>query len=68
MGCGAGIFKEALSPCVRNTYESIERVIGGSDRGDFGFSATGGTEIKDSYIDNSRGPMGSSFDLSQHDF
>ena len=68
LGCSAGIFQEALSPCVRNTYESIERVIGGSDRGDFGFSATGGTEIKDSYIDNSRGPMGSSFDLSQHDF
>ena len=68
LGCGAGIFTEALSPCVRNTYESIERVIGGSDKKNFSFSATGNTEIQGSYIDNSRGPMGSSFDLSQHDF
>ena len=37
-------------------------------KGDFSFSATGGTEIQGSYIDNSRGPMGSNIDLSQHDF
>lgn len=34
----------------------------------YGFSATGGTEIKGTSVDNDHGLVGSSFDLSQHDF
>ena len=39
-----------------------------SDKSGFGFTVDGGTEIKGTYIDNDHGPIGSSFDLSQHDF
>ena len=45
-----------------NSGESV------SDRGDFSFSATGGTEIGPTSIDNDNGLSGSNFDLSQHDF
>jgi len=71
IGCGVGVIGVGLSPCVDNTYNNIETFLGGNrdhDKGDFSFSATGGTEIQGSYIDNSRGPMGSNIDLSQHDF
>lgn len=71
VGCGVSVIGVGLSPCVDNAYNSIETFLRGNsdhDKGDFGFSATGGTEIQGSYIDNSRGPMGSSFDLTQHDF
>lgn len=62
IGCSYAVAGIAASQCVSgNEYKD-------HDKGDFSFSATGGTEIQGSYIDNSRGPMGSSFDLSQHDF
>jgi len=61
-GCAYGVAATIGDKCVSgNEYKY-------HDKGDFSFSATGGTEIQGSYIDNSRGPMGSSFDLSQHDF
>ena len=39
-----------------------------NDKGDFGFTVDGGTEIKGTYIDNDHGLTGSNFDLTQHDF
>lgn len=61
-GCAGAVATIGTIQCVGgNEYRD-------HDKGDFGFSATGGTEIQGSYIDNSRGPMGSNFDLSQHDF
>ena len=70
VGCGVSLVGVGISPCVDNAYNSIENYFkGGSDNDKgFGFSATGGTEIKGTTIDNDHGPIGSNFDLSQHDF
>lgn len=62
-GCAIGTATIATANCV-----NAEHYRDHDHDSNFGFSATGGTEIQGSYIDNSRGPMGSSFDLSQHDF
>lgn len=70
VGCGVSLVGVGISPCVDNAYNSIENYFkGGSDNDKgFGFSATGGTEIKGTTIDNDHGLVGSNFDLSQHDF
>jgi len=68
IGCTIGTTVAGLKSCTSlgSTYRDHDH------DSDFGLSATGGTEIQGSYIDNScygdRCPMGSSFDLSQHDF
>lgn len=64
LGCSIATTSIALKPCTSlgSNYRDHDH------DSNFGFSATGGTEIKGSYIDNSRGPMGSAFDLSEHDF
>lgn len=69
-GCVGAITTINSVECVDKVYESIETFLK-SDKDndkDWGFSVYGGTEIKGSYIDNSRGPMGSNIDLSEHDF
>lgn len=64
LGCSIATTSIALKPCTSlgSNYRDHDH------DSNFGFSAIGGTEIKGSYIDNSRGPMGSAFDLSEHDF
>lgn len=60
-GCASGVVTIGTAQCISaQEYKDY-------DKG-YGFSATGGTEIQGSYVDNSRGPMGSAFDLSEHDF
>ena len=68
LGCGTRIVDSAADRCVDSAIDSVERIIGGSDGGDFSFSATGGTEIGPTTIDNDHRLSGSSVDLSQHDF
>lgn len=68
--CSGGAFLTGCAAAVA-TIGTIQCVGGqeykDSDSG-FGFSVTGGTEIKGTTIDNDHGLVGSSFDLSQHDF
>ena len=67
IGCSAGVVLAGMKPCVSSGSEYKDH-----DKGDFSFSATGGTEIQGSYIDNScigdSRCMGSAFDLSKDDF
>ena len=63
IGCTIGATVAILKP-----YTSYGEEHKDNDRGGFGFSATGVTEIRGTTIDNDNGLSGSSFDLSQHDF
>ena len=82
-GCAAGVATKSVTECANGreyegsgvtTSTDIDWDHWGnsgasvSDRGDFSFSATGGTEIGPTTIDNDNGLSGSNFDLSQHDF
>lgn len=66
-GCAIGTATIATANCV-----NAEHYRDHDHDSNFGFSATGGTEIKGTYIDNScvgdSRCMGSAFDLNQHDF
>jgi hypothetical protein len=66
LGCSIATTGIALKPCT-SLGKEYEHHFKDNDK-DWGFSVDGGTEIKGSYIDNSRGPMGSNIDLSEHDF
>lgn len=65
-GCVYGVVGIAGTQCVG--AKEYEHHYKDNDKNDFSFSATGGTEIKGTYIDNDNGLTGSNFDLSQHDF
>ena len=82
-GCTLGVTTVALNACAGSADNPFSGATAStdidwdhwgnsgasvSDRGDSSFSATGGTEIGPTTIDNDSGPMGSNFDLSQHDF
>ena len=61
-GCASAVAGSVSTQCTTgHEYKD-------GDKGDFGFTVDGGTEIKGTYIDNDNGLPGSNFDLSQHDF
>lgn len=82
-GCTLGVTTAALNACAGSADNPFSGATAStdidwdhwgnsgasvSDRVDSSFSATGGTEIGPTTIDNDSGPIGSNFDLSQHDF
>ena len=64
-GCVSNVMATTTTQCVSG--KEYEHHFKDNDK-DWGFTVDGGTEIKGTYIDNSRGAMGSAFDLSEHDF